>query len=140
MSESANLSGLGTLGATQWQAQWQAAQAGRLEGQLKAAAGAVEKAKSQSQAKGPNDVSAADRAAQTKRLEKVTQDFESIFLAYMLKTMRQAVPKSDFLGQSQAHEIFTEMRDEELAKGMAQAGVIGLSRLMVDQLKRQLGK
>ena len=74
------------------------------------------------------------------RLKAVTQDFESIFLGYMMKTMRQSVPKSGFWGskKDEADQIFTEMRDDELAKGMAKAGGIGLAKLLEQQLKQSM--
>jgi flagellar protein FlgJ len=75
---------------------------------------------------------------QLDQLRKVSQDFESLFLAYMLKTMKQAIPKSGYLGDSQGEKIFTEMKDEELAKGMAKAGGIGLARLLEQQLTQSL--
>jgi flagellar protein FlgJ len=72
------------------------------------------------------------------RLKAVSQDFESLFLGYMMKTMRNSVPKGGLWGQSQGEQIFTEMRDDELAKGLAKAGGIGLARLLEDQLKQTL--
>ena len=133
MSGKDAISSVGSLGAAQWEAQWQAAQSARVDGLLAAAAGKADKATAQ--AAPPTQ---EGKAAQLKQVAKVSQDFESLFLAYMFKTMRQAVPKSDFFGQGQAHEIFTEMRDEELAKGMAKAGGIGLGKLLADQLRRSL--
>ena len=79
-----------------------------------------------------------ERAAAYKSLVKVSRDFESIFLDYMLKTMRQTIPKSDLFGDSQADQIFSSMRDEELSKRMAQAGGIGLANIMINQLKRHI--
>ncbi len=72
------------------------------------------------------------------KLQKVSKDFESIFLGYMMKTMRESVAKGGLWGDSQGEQIFSEMRDEELSKGMANAGGIGLSRLLVEQLKQSL--
>ena len=79
-----------------------------------------------------------EKAAALKKLAKVSQDFESIFIGYLLKTMRDTVPKSDFFGHTREQEIFGSMRDDEIAKSMAKAGGIGLSKIMVDQLKRQI--
>ena len=72
------------------------------------------------------------------QLRKVTRDFESVFLSYMMKTMKEAIPKNDFLGQSEGEKIFTEMKDDELAKGMAKAGGIGLGKLLEQQLIHSL--
>lgn len=73
------------------------------------------------------------------KLRKVSQDFESLFLSYMMKVGRESGLKTTFMGgHSQGEEIFTEMRDDELAKHMANAGGIGLSKLLVEQLGRTL--
>ncbi len=71
-------------------------------------------------------------------LRKASQDFESLFLSYIMKVGREATLKGGFMGHSQGEEIFTEMRDDELAKHMAHAGGIGLAKLLVEQLSRTL--
>ncbi len=109
-----------------WTARLEAAQQARVEGEVERAAASL---KGASQGRDPKELA---------QLRKVSQDFESLFLAYMMKTMKQAIPKSEFLGDSQAEKIFTEMKDEELAKGMAKAGGIGLARLLEQQLTQSL--
>jgi flagellar protein FlgJ len=130
MPDSPGLNALQGPNTTLFAARMEAAQMERLQAKLQATAGSVEKAS----AKAAGKMEPGEAA----KLQKVSKDFESIFLAYLMKTMRQAVPKSDFMGQSQAEQIFGEMRDEELSKGMAEAGGIGLSRLLVEQLKKSL--
>lgn len=109
-----------------WTARLEAAQQARIEGEVERAAASL---KGAGQGRDPKELA---------QLRKVSQDFESLFLAYMMKTMKQAIPKSEFLGDSQAEKIFTEMKDEELAKGMAKAGGIGLARLLEQQLTQSL--
>ena len=75
---------------------------------------------------------------QIAQLRKVSQDFESVFLSYMMKVGRDTTSKGTFWGHTQGEEIFTEMRDDELAKNMAKAGGIGLANLLVEQLTRTL--
>jgi peptidoglycan hydrolase FlgJ len=75
---------------------------------------------------------------QIAQLRKVSQDFESVFLSYMMKVGRDTTSNGTFWGHSQGEEIFTEMRDDELAKHMARAGGIGLANLLVEQLTRTL--
>ena len=131
MSESAGIGGLNGPSLGAYDARLQAAEMGRLDLQLAQVAGAADKAQASASAK-PN--------AEMAKLVKVSKDFESIFLAYMLKTMRQSVPKEGIMEESQGEEIFSSMRDEELSKGMANAGGIGLGKLLVDQLKQSLKK
>jgi Rod binding domain-containing protein len=111
-----------------WSAKLEAAQAARGQAQVEQAAAELNSA-GKAAGKDPKELA---------QLRKVSQDFESIFLAYMMKTMKAAMPKSEFLGQSEGEKIFTEMKDEELAKGMAKAGGIGLGRLLEQQLVQSL--
>lgn len=69
-----------------------------------------------------------------KQIVKVSKDFESIFLGYMLKQMRKTVPPDPLFGDSQAKQIFYEMYDDETAKELAKAGGIGLAAVLTKQL------
>lgn len=69
-----------------------------------------------------------------KELQKVASEFESFFIYYMLKQMRETIPKSGLLGESLQHETYTSMMDQELAKKIASEGGIGLARMLVEQL------
>jgi len=68
------------------------------------------------------------------QLQKVSRDFESIFLSYMLKQMRRTVPETDLVGKTIAKDIFYEMHDEELSRELAKAGGIGLAAILYKQL------
>lgn len=121
-----------TASQAQMQARFEAAQAERMLSQAQAAAA---KAKSAAAEAGQ----APDEKGESyQKLLKVSRDFESIFLGYLLKSMRDTVPKGEFLGHSRESEIFGSLRDEELAKKLSEAGGIGLSKLLVDQLKKTL--
>lgn len=110
-----------------WSARLEAAQSAREQAEVESAAGAL---KGGAEGKGnPADVA---------KVREVSQQFESLFLGYMMKTMRTAGPQSGFLGDSQGEKIFTEMKDEEMAKGMAKAGGIGLAKLLEQQLLQSL--
>ena len=78
--------------------------------------------------------------AQAKRspdqaLKAAAQQFESIFLNMMLKSMREATPQ-DGMFDSEQTRLFTGMLDQQLAQGMATHGV-GLAEIMVKQLSGQ---
>ena len=120
-----------SVSSAQLQARFETAQNERLMAATQIAAGRADKASAG--AKTP-----AEKAAAEQKLVKVSKDFESIFLGYLLKTMREAVPKSDFFGHTRDEEIFGSMRDEEMAKNMAQGGGIGLAKMMVAQLKKTM--
>lgn len=84
--------------------------------------------------------------AEKKRLFKVAKEMESLFLYQVLKAMRRSIPKADKnnalgMGGGLGKDIYTQMFDQELAKGMAGmsnksiAGVI--YRSMEKALERQ---
>jgi flagellar protein FlgJ len=61
------------------------------------------------------------------KLEGACRDFESLFLAHMLKEMRATIPKTGFLNGGHAEDIFTSMLDGEVSKELAHKGGIGLA-------------
>jgi len=77
---------------------------------------------------------AESKGSYLSQLKAVTQEFESIFLGYMLKTMRKTVPESELMVKSMAKDIFLEMHDEEISKELARAGGIGLAAVLYKQL------
>lgn len=70
-------------------------------------------------------------------LKAAAQQFESVFLNMMLKSMREATPQ-DGMFDSEQTRMFTGMLDQQLAQSMASRGV-GLADIMVKQLSRDLG-
>ena len=87
-----------------------------------------------------NPVAISGLAAQTQsvdpQLAAVAEEFESLLLNMMLKTMRDSVPRSDLFGDESRVRMYEEMRDEEMAKVMAARGGLGLSELIVRQFER----
>ncbi|HUW26430.1 MAG TPA: flagellar assembly peptidoglycan hydrolase FlgJ [Gallionella sp.] len=65
-------------------------------------------------------------------LKEAAQQFESVFLNMMLKSMREATPQ-DGMFDSEQTRMFTGMLDQQLAQSMASRGV-GLADVMVKQL------
>ena len=69
------------------------------------------------------------------KLKKTCQDFESIFLTYMLKTMRASISESGFTDKSHESSILYGMFDEKLSEEMAGNGGMGLANMLFEQLK-----
>lgn len=67
-------------------------------------------------------------------IKAVCQEFESLFLHYLLKEMRDTIPKSDLLDCGQAERIYTSMYDEQLSKELAQKGGVGLAQMLEKSL------
>ena len=68
-------------------------------------------------------------------LLKASQEFESYFVAYMLKVMRETVPQGE-LTANKMGEMFYSFYDEEIGKRAAQAGGIGLSDYVLAAVAR----
>ncbi|GHC33611.1 flagellar rod assembly protein/muramidase FlgJ [Kushneria pakistanensis] len=67
-------------------------------------------------------------------LKETTQQFEALFLQKMLKSMRDAMPKSDLL-KSDSMDTYTKMLDQQWAQNLSEQG-IGLSDMMIKQLSK----
>lgn len=70
----------------------------------------------------------------SERLKQACEDFESIFVDFMLKQMRQTVPQNDLFGGGSAEQLYTSMMDSELAKSISHQRGLGLA----DQMYRQM--
>jgi peptidoglycan hydrolase FlgJ len=68
-------------------------------------------------------------------LRQATQEFESLFIAQMMKTMRGTVPQSGLMGSDSGQGIFREMLDQELSRQIAFAGGFGIGDILYQQLK-----
>ena len=73
---------------------------------------------------------------------KLSQEFESLFLEIVLKSMRDAVPKSELFGRSNGEDIFRSMLDGEYAKQMAAQKFSSLGQSIEEQLLKahQMGR
>lgn len=87
-------------------------------------------------------VKKGERIANTpneEQLRKACEDFESIFVDYMMKQMRKTVTKSGTMGTSQAEQLYTSMLDSEVSKNVSQARGIGLATMMYNQMSTVIG-
>lgn len=71
-----------------------------------------------------------------KAVKQVATQFEALFMQMVLKSMRDATPKSGLL-DSQEQQTYTSMLDEQLAQKIAQGGT-GLADVIARQLSRNL--
>lgn len=69
--------------------------------------------------------------------KKAATQFEALFMQMVLKSMRDATPKSGLLGGDSAHDTYTAMLDQQLATKMAASGT-GLADTIARQLTRHL--
>jgi flagellar protein FlgJ len=85
-------------------------------------------------AKTPNTTIASNDLRQAK-LERACSDFESIFITYMLKSMRSAVTEDGLLENSNESNIIRSMFDENIALEMAKGKGMGLGKMLFESLK-----
>jgi flagellar protein FlgJ len=71
-----------------------------------------------------------------KAVKQVATQFEALFMQMVLKSMRDATPKSGML-DSNEQQTYTSMLDEQLAQKIA-AGGTGLADVIARQLSRNL--
>ena len=71
-----------------------------------------------------------------KAIKQVATQFEALFMQMVLKSMREATPKSGML-DSNEQQTYTSMLDEQLAQKIA-AGGTGLADVIARQLSRNL--
>lgn len=74
---------------------------------------------------------------QKKEIGKLSEEFESLFLGLVLKSMRDSVQKSGLIDGGNAEAIYRSMLDEEYAKQMASQHLTGLSDQIADFLLGQ---
>jgi len=80
-------------------------------------------------------VDQVEQSARRGELLRASQEFESYFLAYLMKVMRETVPKGA-LTENRMGDMFNSFYDEEIGKRAAQAGGIGLSAYVLDSVAR----
>ncbi|MCU0950309.1 MAG: flagellar assembly peptidoglycan hydrolase FlgJ [Burkholderiaceae bacterium] len=69
-------------------------------------------------------------------MRQAAQQFEALFMQMVLKSMREATPKSG-LFDSPANDMYTGMLDQQMATGMSKSGT-GLADVIVRQLTRHM--
>jgi len=74
-------------------------------------------------------------ASMPRTLREAAQEFESLFIAQVMKTMRGTVAQSGLMGSDSGQGIFREMLDQELSRQIAFAGGFGIGDMLYQQLK-----
>jgi len=68
-------------------------------------------------------------------LRQACQDFESVLLSQLIKSMRKTVPQSDsMLYGGFSEDIYRSMMDEEIARNIARGPGLGLAEILYGQL------
>ena len=75
-----------------------------------------------------------DRSKIDPQLIEAAEGMEAMFIDYMMKVMRQTIPRNDLDLESPATEIYRSMMDSENSKKAAHAGGVGLSDQIIAYL------
>lgn len=81
---------------------------------------------------------AVKKKAASEELKKACQQFESIFIYYLLQKMRETVPKNGFFEQGLSFDIFQSMHDQALAEELSKSGSLGLAEQMYSQMSKYI--
>jgi murein DD-endopeptidase MepM/ murein hydrolase activator NlpD len=79
-------------------------------------------------------VSAARELAgeeQTRQLQKAAREFEAIFVAHLLKVMRETMEDSGLTGKGMGRTVYTELFDQEVARSISKTGAFGIADLLI---------
>lgn len=87
---------------------------------------------------GLSQLKAEARQDENAALKEVAQQFESLFLGMMLKSMRAASLGEGLMDSDQSN-FYRDMYDQQLATDLGQSGSLNLSDLIVRQLGKQTG-
>ncbi|RLC48648.1 MAG: hypothetical protein DRH70_00495 [Candidatus Coatesbacteria bacterium] len=71
-----------------------------------------------------------------KGLREACQQFEAIFVGYILREMRKTVQRSSLFPETPAEKIYRSMLDDEVAKAACKGGGIGLADMVFDDLMK----
>jgi murein DD-endopeptidase MepM/ murein hydrolase activator NlpD len=84
-----------------------------------------------------NRLQAARSAASVRQhgeLKKAAQEFEAIFIAQMLKVMRETIEESGLTEGGLGKSIYTEMFDQEVSLNLAKKGALGIADILEKRL------
>ena len=81
-----------------------------------------------------------DKDAESLKLQRVSEEFESLLLHEMIKSMRAADALLTDSEDGGSQNLHREMLDEQLARNMARGGGLGLARILEQQMQRRIGE
>jgi len=90
-------------------------------------------------ASSPEHIGSAGDEKEQQALKNACSEFEALFMNYLLKEMRNTVPKSGFISGGKAEELYTSMLDSQMAREIALKRSIGLSSFFLGQLEEKNG-
>ena len=84
----------------------------------------------------PNISSIKTESQDKVKLKEACKQFESIFINYLLKSIRATVPDGGLFQKGVAYDIVLSMHDQALAEDISQNGGIGLAQQLYEELSK----
>jgi len=81
-------------------------------------------------------VASADTDPKDAKLRQACSDFESIFVNYILRSARKALPQAGLFADTHEAKIYESMIDEQMAWSVTRGRGLGLGELLYDQLEK----
>jgi flagellar protein FlgJ len=78
-----------------------------------------------------------DRKLDRDKLKKSCADFEAVFIQQLLKSMRQTVMRSDFIGNGAGKDIYESLFDQELSQSLSKREGLGLGKVIYNRMIQQ---
>lgn len=75
------------------------------------------------------------RAVEETGLRKACAEFESIFIHYMLRTARKALPENGLFDNTNESKIYKSMMDEQMSNVVTKGRGLGLGELLYNKLR-----
>ena len=73
-----------------------------------------------------------------KKIKETAQEFESVFIAEMLRPMFDGIKTSEMFGCGSSEKVYRDMQVDEYGKAISKAGGIGLAdSIMREMIKMQ---
>jgi flagellar protein FlgJ len=70
-----------------------------------------------------------------KRLSRACEEFEAIFISYMLKSAEGASGENSFFGKRNEGAVIRSMFNDNIALGIARGGGVGLATMLFERLR-----
>jgi len=74
------------------------------------------------------------------QLRTATQEFEALFVNYMLKVMRSTIEPADEEASSLGKDVYMSMFDQEISLNIARSQSLGVGEMLFKQLEGRLGE
>jgi flagellar protein FlgJ len=82
-----------------------------------------------------------ERKKELQKIKKVCQDFEAIFTYYLLKNMRQTIPKGQDVVSYSSNDTYNMIMDQKIAEDFSRKGNgLGLQKMLYEQMTKNYTK